>query len=281
MSLTVDVPFVLFVQVKFYKPYDKFTMIKYKSVAVQYKALGTDDGIVEAYVSVFGNVDSYGDRVEMGAFTKSLAIKMPKLVWQHEINKPVGKTLEAKEIGAGDASLPEEIREYGALWVKGAFNLNTIDGRDAYEHIKFGSVDEYSFGSEEVVVVPLEDGTKSLKELRIIEWSPVTLGANPLTLTASVKSLGIDPKADMILEAMASFMDHMTKHADMKEKSGAAISRVRRERLRSLADAAKEFHKELIKMLDETERPEPLEEGKDSKAILALLSFKFNTMEIN
>lgn len=249
--------------------------MEYKSSKAYYKASETEAGVVEAYVSVFGNVDSYGDRVMLGAFTKSLEAKAPKMVWQHDLTRPVGKTLEAREVPAGDTSLPDELKEYGALWVKGAFNLNTTDGKDAYEHIKFGSVDEYSFGYEEIASTPNEDGTKSLTELRIVEWSPVTLGANPLTLTASVKSLGLEPKADILEEAFANTLDHLRSHADMKEKAGAAISRVRRERLRGLAESAKEFYKELIKMLDEAE-PQREEDAKQQLAILAL---KFQSLE--
>lgn len=249
--------------------------MEYISSKAYYKASETEAGVVEAYVSVFGNVDSYGDRVMFGAFTKSLEAKAPKMVWQHDLTRPVGKTLEAREVPAGDTSLPDELKEYGALWVKGAFNLNTTDGKDAYEHIKFGSVDEYSFGYEEIASTPNEDGTKSLTELRIVEWSPVTLGANPLTLTASVKSLGLEPKADILEEAFANTLDHLRSHADMKEKAGAAISRVRRERLRGLAESAKEFYKELIKMLDEAE-PQREEDAKQQLAILAL---KFQSLE--
>lgn len=249
--------------------------MEYISSKAYYKASETEEGVVEAYVSVFGNVDSYGDRVMLGAFTKSLEAKAPKMVWQHDLTRPVGKTLEAREVPAGDTSLPDELKEYGALWVKGAFNLNTTDGKDAYEHIKFGSVDEYSFGYEEIASTPNEDGTKSLTELRIVEWSPVTLGANPLTLTASVKSLGLEPKADILEEAFANTLDHLRSHADMKEKAGAAISRVRRERLRGLAESAKEFYKELIKMLDEAE-PQREEDAKQQLAILAL---KFQSLE--
>ena len=134
--------------------------MKYKSLPVEYKADG--EGTVEAFVSVFDNVDSYGDRVMLGAFADSISQKLPKLVWQHELKRPVGKPIAAEEIPAGDARLPERLKDYGALYVKGLFNLNTTDGKDAYEHIKFGSVDEYSFGYEEVETTPLADGTKEL-----------------------------------------------------------------------------------------------------------------------
>ena len=247
----------------------------YKSCKASYKA--GEEGVVEAYVSVFGNVDSYGDRVKYGAFTESLATKAPKLVWQHDLQRPIGKTLEAREIPAGDPSLPDDLKDYGALWVKGAFNLNTTDGRDAYEHIKFGSVDEYSFGYEEIESAPNQDGTKDLTKLRFVEWSPVTLGANPLTATASVKAVNLDTKTDAVAAALDDVMDYVRKHKDMKEKAGAAISRVRRERLRGLAEAARAFYKELDSILSETE-PQPRE---DAKGQLAVLRAKFHSLDIN
>ena len=150
--------------------------MKFKSYKTDY-IVGQDEGVVEAFVSVFNNVDSYGDVVMYGAFKESIANSLPKLVWQHDLQRPIGKTVEAIELEAGDNRLPEHLQEYGALYVKGLFNLNTTDGRDAYEHIKFGSVDEYSFGYEEVETTPNTDGTKQLNKLNIIEWSPVTIGA--------------------------------------------------------------------------------------------------------
>ena len=52
--------------------------IERKSFNTEMKALA-DDGIVEAIVSVFNNVDSYGDRVKYGFFADSLSYKMPKV----------------------------------------------------------------------------------------------------------------------------------------------------------------------------------------------------------
>lgn len=227
--------------------------IKTKSVPAFYKVDAEGKGIIEAYVSVFGNVDSYGDRVQYGAFAESLLAKMPKLWYQHDPTKPIGKTLEVREIPAGDDTLPEELKEYGALWCKGALNLATIDGKDVYEHIKFGSVDEYSFGYEEVDVTPNEDGTKNLNKVRFIEWSPVSLGANPLTSTANVKSADLTTTLDTVVSALENCSDYVKSHCDMKRKAGAAISRARRERIRGAADAAYSFYKELMDLLREVE----------------------------
>lgn len=262
--------------------------MEYKSSKAFYKASETEEGVVEAYVSVFGNVDSYGDRVMFGAFTKSLEAKAPKMVWQHDLTRPVGKTLESREVPAGDTSLPDELKEYGALWVKGAFNLNTTDGKDAYEHIKFGSVDEYSFGYEELESTPNEDGTKSLTKLRIVEWSPVTLGANPLTLTASVKSLDLTDKQSVLVKAVADYVEHVVAHADMKVRSGkprdieidgvkknVPIAAARYAQINDAADIIIEAGKRLKQVLKDA-APQREE---DAKQQIALLALKFQSLE--
>ena len=66
---------------------------------------------ISGYGAYFGNVDSYGDRVQYGAFTESIATKKPKLWYQHDSTRPIGITLETREIPAGDPSLPEELKE--------------------------------------------------------------------------------------------------------------------------------------------------------------------------
>lgn len=254
-------------------------MIQYKTYPAHYKVDAEGKGIIEAYVSVFGNVDSYGDRVQYGAFTESIATKKPKLWYQHDSTRPIGITLETREIPAGDPSLPEELKEHGALWCKGALNLNTIDGKDVYEHLKFGSVDEYSFGYEEIDVAPNEDGTKNLNKLRFIEWSPVSLGANPLTSTASVKSVDLDDSLATVVARLEDCLDHIRKHVDMKSKAGAAISRARRERIRGVADSAYSFYKELMALLDEVE-PEA-KAGATVLAQLQLLESQLTNMRFN
>jgi phage head maturation protease len=55
----------------------------------------SDEGTFEGYASVAGNVDSYGDRVEPGAFGESLAKHQregtkPLLLWQHNPDEPIG-----------------------------------------------------------------------------------------------------------------------------------------------------------------------------------------------
>lgn len=250
----------------------------YKSIKTDYK-LNDDKGEVEAFVSVFGNVDSYGDRVMFGAFKDSLEQKLPKLVWQHEIKQPIGKTLYAEEIAAGDSRLPDHLKEYGALYVKGAFNLNTTGGKDAYEHIKFGSVDEYSFGYNEIESTPLEDGTKQLNKLEIIEWSPVTVGANPLTMTSSVKAMTLEQKLQATATLLNETNTHASAYVDMRTKAGRVLNGRIRNLILSLADQSKALAKELYALHQETE---PIKQDflDQKKALLEVINNNIKQLEI-
>lgn len=152
-----------------------------------FKALDTA-GEAEIIVNVFGLVDSYKERTMPGCFAKSIKKKMPKGVWMHDWSRPVAKTLEAEELQPGDDRLPPEIKAYGGLLVKVAFNMKVQDGIDAYNHLDFGSVDEFSISYFEVTTKKAKDGILDLVELDLVEWSPVLLGACPNTTLLGIKA---------------------------------------------------------------------------------------------
>lgn len=227
--------------------------MKFKTVQnIAWKAGGTE-GEIEAWVSVYGNVDSYGDRVMYGAFTDSLKEFTPAVVWQHDITDPIGVTVSMEEVPPGDERLPDSIREHGGLLAKGRLNLNVQQGREAWEHIKFGSVSQYSFGYDEVKTTPRPDGTKELNAVTIYEWSPVTLGANPKTQTQSIKSLSLDQK----LVALSTLLDNAEEHAhafaDMRSKAGRVLNSRIRNMILSLADQLTDAAKSLYALHKETE----------------------------
>lgn len=227
--------------------------MKYKTIQnIQWKAGGTE-GEIEAWVSVYGNVDSYGDRVQFGAFKDSLAEFTPAVVWQHDLSTPIGVTLSMEEVAAGDERLPENIRANGGLLAKGRLNLNVQAGREAWEHIKFGSVNQYSFGYDEVKTTPLPDGTKELNAVTIYEWSPVTLGANPKTQTQSIKSLSLDQKLQTLSALLDNAEEHAHAFADMRSKAGRVLNSRIRSMILSLADQLTDAAKSLYALHKETE----------------------------
>src|SRR5687768_1895338 len=87
------------------------------SPPIAFKFAGGEEGTFEGYASVFGNRDSYGERVASGAFTASLAAwqaegALPPLLWSHDPAEPIGRLLSLTEDATG-------------LLARGAFNLAT------------------------------------------------------------------------------------------------------------------------------------------------------------
>lgn len=151
------------------------------------KAVNADpagDGVIEAYVSVFGNVDSYGDIVEPGAFADAVIAfntngRYPKGIWAHDWSMPIAKTLEMREDERG-------------LYIKAQLILSVPKAQEAYDLIKAGVMTDFSFGYE-INGYDFDDrGFRHLRKVTIYEWSPVLVGANNQATLISSKSAGKD-----------------------------------------------------------------------------------------
>lgn len=136
-------------------------------------------GIVEAYVSIFGNVDLAGEVVDKGAFAESLGKKLPKMVWSHDWEQPIGTTLEAREDEKG-------------LYIKAQLVKGVQKAEEAIALMLAGAIDEFSIGYSVQEDYIGDDGFRHLKKLRLYEYSPVLVGANQETELLSVK--GADGK---------------------------------------------------------------------------------------
>lgn len=146
-------------------------------------ALKVDDveetGVFTGYGSIFGNLDSYGEIVEPGAFEKSLARHAkektnPLMLWQHDSWEPIGVWDDLVEDRKG-------LRATGRL-------LRGVQKADeAYIRLKAGAVQGLSIGYREVKVEP-DGNNRRLKELDLIEISIVSFPANRRARVDGVKS---------------------------------------------------------------------------------------------
>lgn len=145
------------------------------------KALNdTEEGVFEGYASTFGNIDSTNDIIAQGAFTKSLMEREPKVLWQHDMRKPVGKVLEAREDAKG-------------LYVKVKLATKTSLGADAYEYMKAGVIDRLSIGFRtKFAEYDSENDIRTIKEVELFEFSLVTIPANDMAEVTGVKSVPDD-----------------------------------------------------------------------------------------
>ncbi|UAK25858.1 HK97 family phage prohead protease [Sphingomonas nostoxanthinifaciens] len=156
-------------------------LTKNSGALLDIKALN-DDGTFEGYGSVFGNVDSYGEVVEPGAFTASLVDarrkgRSIKLLWQHDPAQPIGTWDDLAEDSKG-------------LYVKGRLLKDTVpQAASAYALLKGGALDGLSIGYRVVEAAPHADkqGILSLKKLDLKEVSLVTFAANDRARVDSVK----------------------------------------------------------------------------------------------
>jgi uncharacterized protein len=146
-----------------------------KSLQLELKADG-DEGELTGYGSVFEVVDSQGDKIARGAFTKSLMARMPKMLWQHDMAEPIGRWTEAREDAKG-------------LHLKGKLSLGTTRGRDAHALVKDGALDGLSIGFRVPSGGAAREGNmRVLKEIDLWEVSLVTVPALSVAMIEGIKS---------------------------------------------------------------------------------------------
>lgn len=198
--------------------------MRFKDCAARVKATadtdettGGDAGTFEAIVSVFGNVDHYGDMVMPGAFIDSLAEWKASgdpipLWWSHRMDDPlmnVGAVLDAAELEPGDERIPDwadaHVKAHGGLWVKGQIDVGP-DASDkalaTYRLLKSRRVTQFSYAYDIIDSgFAKHDGDEvyELRKLHLYEVSPTPIGANELTELVSAKARGF--KAGRVLSA--------------------------------------------------------------------------------
>lgn len=126
-----------------------------------------DSGIIEGYVTTYGNVDDWGDIIVKGAFDDVDLSNVIMLYSHNYEDVPIGKwELELKEDG---------------IYGKGILNLKQQKARDVYEAVKFGTITGLSVGflaDGEFLETNDYGGFNIHKVAKLIEVSPCVLPAN-------------------------------------------------------------------------------------------------------
>ena len=151
-----------------------------------YEVKDIDKGVLTAYVSIFNNIDSDGDKIMPGAFAKTIkergaeGSKRIKHLWQHDAFNVIGVPVEMKEDETG-------------LLVRSKFGTDQNSQEKLQQHLD-GLITEFSIGynviKEERVDETINgDDIKfnKLLELKLWEYSSVTWGANSLTHVVDAK----------------------------------------------------------------------------------------------
>jgi len=141
------------------------------------KDIGTEERTFTGYAAAYGNEDSDGDIIELGAFADSIKAGRDKIkiLWQHKSQEPIGIPVEMREDSNG-------------LWVKGKIS-KTARGDEAIELMKDGVVSAMSVGFIINDADYDERGRRRIKSGRLMEFSLVTFPANEKAVIQSVKEV--------------------------------------------------------------------------------------------
>lgn len=186
-----------------------------KSFALELKDL-TDEGVIEGYASIFGNVDNGGDKVMPGAFVEGLAKarqtgRKVKMLWQHNPDQPIGVWEDLAEDAKG-------------LWVKGRLVMEVPRAKEAHALMKAGAIGGLSIGYRTKASEP-DGNVRLLKSLDLYEISPVTFPMNERAKLSSVKADG----CETIIEKLAAG-DRLTEREFEALAKGLGLSNSQAER---------------------------------------------------
>lgn len=191
-----------------------------KERTAELKAVG-DDGLEEgqfkALISVFNTIDTYGDVVMPGAFTKSLeewtasGFPLP-VIWSHQwsdIWSHIGGSSRYEQTEKG-------------LVVVGDLDLDNPTAVQAYRLMKSGRITQFSFGFDVIdggwgVRADAEGNERDvyeLRELKLHEVGPCLVGVNRQTELQGIK--GEPPKRETSAAPRRAAGDAAAPQQEMK-----------------------------------------------------------------
>lgn len=193
-----------------------------KAFAAQVKAAEREGatGVIEAIVAAY-NVDSVGDKIVPGAFSKTLeewggSGRQIPVIFAHQSHDPdmyLGGVVDASEISEG-------------LRVKAQLDLDHPKAARTFELLEKGLINNFSFAYEVMDGAFVDKSEEygphyELRELKLFEVGPCLVGANQETRLLGAK------RAEFVPEEITASTD---------AKAGRALSKKNEELLRSAAE---------------------------------------------
>jgi len=173
------------------------------SPAFATKIVDAEKGIVEAIINVYGILDLGDDVSVYGMCAKTISERGRdfRVLNSHSTRSAldaVGVCLAARELRR-DELPPEVLAKFpeatGGLWTQTQYLMETPEGKGVFQRIRAGAIKEYSIGYQAIQVEYKKIewrgeivGARFLKEIALVEYSPVVFGMNQATLTTGVKA---------------------------------------------------------------------------------------------
>ena len=136
---------------------------EFKRMEFKMDSYDEGEGIFSGYGAVFENIDSGGDIIEQGAFTKTLAEgweRVKILALHSDSCLPIGRPIELRE-------------DENGLYISARIS-DTAMGRDVKILLKDHVLNELSIGYDPVIFDYDENGIRHLREVKLWEVSVVT-----------------------------------------------------------------------------------------------------------
>ena len=135
-----------------------------------------DKGTFRGHASIFGELDSYGEMVDTGAFKKTLKEnKHFPMLDTHDVMRRLG--------------IIYGLEDEAGLQSEGHFNLDTQAGREARALAIQGAFTGLSIGFQ-TLKEKMIDGIRHLKEIKLWEISLCVFQACPGAVVTDVKAIG-------------------------------------------------------------------------------------------
>lgn len=197
-----------------------------KNYDIQDNTVDLDERTFSGYASAFEE-DQVGDIIHQGAFLKSINEAFPagriKVLWQH--SEPLGMPIEMREDSYG-------------LFVKGKVSKTRL-GDEALELMRDGVIDRMSIG----FMIPQgksdydEDGKRHIREVKLMEFSPVTFPANEAAIITGVKNIeqALELGAKVLdypallkrLDNLKALIEHKQPHSTVNENQPLELDEVK------------------------------------------------------
>lgn len=200
---------------------------------MEFELEGFDDkeGTFSGYGAVFSNIDSGGDIIEPGAFTKTIAEGIGRV-----------KILSAHNDSLLPIGIPTELREDAKGLFMSAKISDTTLGRDVKTLIHDGVLCELSIGYDPVVFDYDENGIRHLREVKLWEISVVTWAMNEQAVITDHKSDDAATRIEAEAQAIVT-----------EVKAGRKISASRMKSLKDACTSMKAATKLLDKIISEAQ----------------------------
>ena len=223
------------------------------------KDVDVKKGIVTGYLSDFDTKDYDGDIIVKGAYTKSITERKSDIFFlnQHNWSQPHGKFNVLQEDSKG-------------LYFESMPLIDTTYSQDTLKLYEAGIIKEHSVG---FITIKDEYDSKSsariIKEIKLLEGSNVTLGANPNTPFTGFKSMTMDETNDQVKRIVK-----MLRNGTLTDETFTLLEIALKQLQKQAYNLGVESLKDNEPLKDSTQA-KSIEPNNDNILIDTLINFKF------